>query len=169
MRRRRAAGTDFPGHTDVRAPRSLRRAAVPPPPCACRAHETANRCPIHARPARCRCLAPASRGRRRPLLHVQGGGASRGSSASGREGRGKWDPRGANVVMRERTEPRRHHFTSIRHKAVALGTASSTAISVGVDVVRVSSKPAVSNSARYSSAVRSRPPVITNMLRSMNL
>lgn len=49
------------------------------------------------------------------------------------------------------------------------GAASITIISDGVGTIRVSLKPAASRRVRYSTSVRSRPPVITSMLRSMNL
>ena len=38
-----------------------------------------------------------------------------------------------------------------------------------VGIILVSLKPAASNSVRYSSSMRSRPPVMTSMFRSMNL
>src|SRR5579872_7130161 len=47
--------------------------------------------------------------------------------------------------------------------------ASMMLISVCVGMTLVSFSPAASNSVRYSLSVRSRPPVITSMFRSMNL
>jgi hypothetical protein len=47
--------------------------------------------------------------------------------------------------------------------------ASSTLISDRVAMISVRFKSAAASSPRYSSSVRSRPPVITSMLRSINL